>query len=127
MIKHLVANERLKTIILVLAIGLLGIKILQVSLPKSPPPTIAFTCAVAVHSLTGELCVKGPSGASVNIEVRYCDGRQINSPHLHDQVNGEYRWIWNVNTSCRGPASAKATAYWSGNRSAEALATFDVA
>jgi hypothetical protein len=129
MLRRLATSERLTTIILLLGIVLLGIKITQYYLPKPPSPAIAFTCAVAAHSQAGELCVKGASGASVSIAVHYCDGTQVNSPQLRDQEDGEYRWIWRVATSCRGPGSAwaKAIAVWPGNKQAEAIATFDVA
>ncbi|MGB8343580.1 MAG: hypothetical protein WCD86_01790 [Ktedonobacteraceae bacterium] len=129
MLRRYAIIEHLTTLLLLLAIVLGGVKIVQMDLPKPAPPRIAFTCAVAVHALTGELCVEGPSGASVRITVHYCDGTQVSSQHLQDQGGGEYRWIWHVQTSCwgRGTAWAKAIATWPGNVQAEAIATFDIA
>jgi len=126
MLRRYAISEQLTTIILLLAIVLGGIKIVQVYLPKPPPPVIAFTCAVAVHSLMGELCVKGPSGASVTIEVSYCDGTQVESPPIRDQIAGEYRWTWHVEPSCQGLARATAIANWPNHERSEAIATFDI-
>lgn len=129
MFRRFASSEQLTTVILLLAIVLGGIKIVQWYLPKPPQPIIAFTCAVAVHSLSGELCVTGPPGATVTIDVSYCDGTQVGSPPIRDQIADEYRWIWHVQTSCwgRGSAWAKAIAIWPGNVQAEAIATFDIA
>lgn len=127
MLRRFATSEHLITGMLLLAILLGGIKIAQVYLPKPAPPRIAFTCAVAVHSLSGELCVSGPPGASVTIEVAYCDGTQVESPPIRDQVDSEYRWIWHVEVSCQGPARATAIATWPNHEQAEAIATFAIA
>jgi len=128
MLRQIATRDRLTTITLLLTIVLLGIKIGQLYLPKPLQPPIAFTCAVAVHAQVGELCIKGSPGATVSIVVHYCDGGQVHSPRLRNQEDGEYRWIWHVETSCRGPESAwaKAIAIWPGNMQAEASATFEV-
>lgn len=86
MLGRLATREQLTTIILLLAMVLFGIKIAQFYLPKPPSPTIVFTCAVAVHSRAGELCIKGSPGASVSVTIHYCDGTQMNSCHPSDLV-----------------------------------------
>lgn len=113
---------------LLIVIAIVGVKIVQLSVVRQapPPPVISFTCAVAVDHQVGELCVDGLPGASVSIEVWYCDGSRISSPLLRSQTAGEYRWIWHVQTACRGQARATATATWPDNRRSEALATFEV-
>lgn len=126
MLRRYAASEQLITIILLIAIVLFGIKIVQQYLPKPLAPKIEFTCAVAVHALEGELCINGPSGATVTIDVYYCDGTQVSSPPLHEQETGDYRWVWHVEASCRGPAQATAIAIWPGNERAEAIATFPI-
>jgi hypothetical protein len=116
------------TVVLVIAIVVLGVKIVQFSVmhSASPSPSLWFSCAVAVQHQAGELCVRGPSGASVSIEVTYCDGSQVKSPVLRTQIEREYRWIWQVGTSCRGQAKAIARALWSDKRQSEAVAFFEV-
>jgi hypothetical protein len=115
------------TIGLLLAIVLIGIRMVQRALPQPVAPSISFTCAVAVNHQVGEVCIKGASGAAVIIEIDYCDGSQISSPAIRDQVDGEYRWIWQVETSCEGQIRATATASWPGGEQAEGIATFEVA
>lgn len=116
------------TVGLVVAILLIGVKIVQLSLAQHapPPPALSFSCAVAVDYQIGELCVRGPFGASVSVEVHYCDGSHIQSPQIRSQVDGEYRWVWIVRTACRGKASATALALWPDHRQSEAIALFDV-
>lgn len=114
------------TVGLLLAIVFIGTRIVQRALPQSVAPSISFTCAVAVNHQAGEVCVKGASGAMVSIEIQYCDGSQVSSPTIRDQVEGEYRWIWHVETSCRGQVKAMATARWPGDEWTEAIATFEV-
>jgi hypothetical protein len=127
MLRRFASREPLATAILLLAVVLFGIKLVQWNGSKPQQPVIEFTCAVAVHSLSGELCVTGPPGATVTIDVYYCDGTQVESPPIRDQGNGDYRWIWHLAVSCQGPAHATAIATWPGNVRAEAIATFDVA
>ncbi len=115
------------TIVLLLAIVIIGTRIVQRALPQPVAPSISFTCAVAVNHQVGEVCIKGASGAVVTIEIQYCDGSLVSSPTIRDQVDGEYRWIWHVETSCRGQVRATATASWPGGEQAEGIATFEVA
>jgi hypothetical protein len=115
------------TIGLLLAILLIGSKIVQRALPPAAAPPVSFTCAVAVNHQVGEVCVKGASGAVVTVEIDYCDGSRVRSPAIRTQIEGEYRWVWQVNTSCSGQARALAHARWPWNTWSEAIATFDVA
>ncbi len=113
---------------LVIVIVVLGMKIVQLSVVRHAPPPLSlwFSCAVAVDHLVGELCVRGPSGASVSIEVTYCDGSQIKSSAIRTQIEREYRWVWRVQTTCRGQARATALALWPDNKQSEAMAFFEV-
>jgi hypothetical protein len=121
-------RQRWMTVGLLIAIVFIGIKTIQLSVLRRtpPPPSVWFTCAVAVNQQAGELCVRGSAGASVSIKVMYCDGSQITSPQIRSQTEGEYRWVWHVQTACRGQARAKATALWPDNRQSEAIALFNV-
>lgn len=80
-----------------------------------PPRLIRFTCAIAVNHQIGELCISAPGAAYTQISVDYCDG-SVGSPVLteRDSSTQEYRWIWNVQTSCIGPHAgvARAMAWW---------------
>lgn len=86
-----------------------------------PDRSIQFTCAVAVNHQAGELCVSAPAGIRVQIIVDYCDG-SVGSPVLTERDTGtaEYRFIWNVQTSCTQPARARAMAWWSDHTTAYA-------
>lgn len=126
-------KQRLITLALLVSILLVSIKlVLQFRTLHVPIRHITFTCAVAVESAVGQVCIRGDVGAQLHITITYCTDGDISSPAITEQEPGtsEYRWTWLVHqpTICAGkPASAQASASWIDGGQALAQATFYVA
>jgi hypothetical protein len=79
---------------------------------------LKVTWASAVNDSYGLVSVETLPGAALNIKVSYCGSSSATSSSLqgtkYADKNGEYTWIWEPETQCRGQATVHVTAELNG-------------
>ncbi len=107
------------TVILIALVLILPFKIAQATYPMPSsaipnPLPLQITCQVAVREKIAELCVTTRPGAIVQISVNYCAGGSASSGELAAGKSGEVRWIWFVDSRCKGYAIGIVKLSWRG-------------
>ena len=110
--------------------GVIVLLVMAMSVIAVPPPssrraaapttslTLRFTCAQAVDTQTGKVCVHTQPGAGLTIKIKYCSGYYATNSTLkgtkHADAKGNYTWTWTPQTTCHGSATAYVAAALSG-------------
>lgn len=97
--------------------------------PASTPLFVAITNAFATDYGPGSVSVHTLPGAALAIKVQYCTGSYATTSKLqgtrYADETGNYTWLWEPETKCKGPATAYVSASLNG-QSANTSTNFTV-
>jgi hypothetical protein len=99
---------------------------------QAPPPAqlfVTITSAYATDYSSGSVSVHTLPGAALTISVQYCTGSYATTSKLqgtrYADSSGDYTWMWEPETKCKGAATAYVNASLNG-QSASNSTTFTV-